>query len=36
MMCVMMFVEEVQADSERTVQGGLAAAVSRQHDGWWG
>jgi len=32
-LCVMMFVEEVQADGERAVQGGLAASISGQHDG---
>jgi len=34
-MCLMMmFVEEVQAYSERSVQGGLATAVSSERDGW--
>jgi len=28
-----MFLEEVQADGKRTVQGRLAASVSGQHDG---
>jgi len=32
LLCVVMFVEEVQADGERAVQGRLAASVSGQHE----